>query len=81
MRQGRGGSHRESSLLPIDHLGVIYDSQPHGYALFTAIQIRVNIACQQNDTNSDISEGIIFSGYVWYYFVCCDLLYPCRDAL
>jgi hypothetical protein len=29
-----GGSHRESSLLPIGHLGVIYDSQPHGYALF-----------------------------------------------
>jgi hypothetical protein len=31
----RGGiSHRESSLLPISHLGVIYDSQPHGFALF-----------------------------------------------
>ncbi len=30
--QEEGGSQRESSLLPIGHLGVIYDSQPHGYA-------------------------------------------------
>ncbi len=37
----RGGSHRESSLLPLGHLRVIYDSQPHGYALFIAIRIRV----------------------------------------
>jgi hypothetical protein len=32
--RGRKGSHRESSLLPIDRLGVKYDSHPHGYALF-----------------------------------------------
>jgi hypothetical protein len=25
-----GGSHKESSLLTIGHLGVIYDPQPHG---------------------------------------------------
>jgi hypothetical protein len=31
---GSGGSRRESFLLPIGRLGVIYDSQPHGYALF-----------------------------------------------
>ncbi len=28
------GSCRESPLLPPGRLGVIYDSQPHGYALF-----------------------------------------------
>jgi hypothetical protein len=43
VRRGRGGSHRESSLLPTGRLGVIYDSQPYGYALFIAIQISVNI--------------------------------------
>ncbi len=31
---GEGGSHRESSLLPIGHLGVIYDSQLNGHVLF-----------------------------------------------
>jgi hypothetical protein len=31
---GGGSSHREYSLLPIGCLGVIYDYQPHGYALF-----------------------------------------------
>jgi hypothetical protein len=31
---GQGGSHRESSLLPIGHLGVIYASQLHSNALF-----------------------------------------------
>jgi hypothetical protein len=41
---GVGGSHRESSLLPISRPGVIYDSQLHGYALFfIAVRIRVNI--------------------------------------
>jgi hypothetical protein len=36
------GSRRESSLLPIGRLGVKYDSQPHGNALFfIAIQIKV----------------------------------------
>ncbi len=40
---GRRGSHREASLLPIGRLGVIYDSQPHGYSLFfIAIGIIVN---------------------------------------
>jgi hypothetical protein len=34
VRQGEGSCHRESSLLPIGRLGVIYDSQPQGYALF-----------------------------------------------
>jgi hypothetical protein len=29
----QGGSHRKSSLLPNGRLGVIYDSQPHGYVL------------------------------------------------
>jgi hypothetical protein len=38
-----GGSHRESSLLSIGHLGVIYDSQLQGYTLFITIQIRVYI--------------------------------------
>jgi hypothetical protein len=28
------GSHRESYLLPIGRLEVIYDSKTHGYALF-----------------------------------------------
>jgi hypothetical protein len=28
---GGGGSQKESSLLPIGHLGVIYDSQLHSY--------------------------------------------------
>jgi hypothetical protein len=28
------GSHKESSLLPLGHLGVIYDPKPHGYAFF-----------------------------------------------
>jgi hypothetical protein len=36
------GSHRESSLLPIGCLEVIYVSRPHDYALFTAIRISVN---------------------------------------
>jgi hypothetical protein len=40
---GGGSLHRESALLPIGCLGVVYDSQPHGYALyFIAIPIRVN---------------------------------------
>jgi hypothetical protein len=44
VRQGRGGFYRESSQLPIGRLGVVYDSQPHGYALFFMdILIRVNI--------------------------------------
>jgi hypothetical protein len=34
VKRGRGGSHRESSLLPIGRLRVLQDSQPHGYALF-----------------------------------------------
>jgi hypothetical protein len=38
--QGRGGSHRESSLLPIGRPGVIYNSKPYGYTLFMVIQIR-----------------------------------------
>jgi hypothetical protein len=39
---GEGGSHRESSLRPIGQLIVIYDSQPHVYALFfIAIRTRV----------------------------------------
>jgi hypothetical protein len=29
-----GGSYRESFLLPISRLGVIYDSQPHGFEVF-----------------------------------------------
>jgi hypothetical protein len=29
-----GGSHRESSLLPISSLGVIYESQLHAYVFF-----------------------------------------------
>jgi hypothetical protein len=41
VQQGEGGSHMESSLLPIGHLGVILNSQPHCYALFIAIWIRV----------------------------------------
>jgi hypothetical protein len=41
-RAGVGGSHRESSLLPIGRLGVIYDSQLHSYALFfIAVWIRI----------------------------------------
>ncbi len=43
VRRGRGGSQRESSLLPIGRQGVRYDSLPHGYALFIAIRIRVNV--------------------------------------
>ncbi len=39
--RGDGGSRRESSLLRFGRLGVIYNSQPHGYVLFVAIQIRV----------------------------------------
>jgi hypothetical protein len=39
---GKGGSHKESSLLPFDRLGIIYDSQPPAYAFFIAIRIRVN---------------------------------------
>jgi hypothetical protein len=31
---GGGGSLKVSSLLPIGHLGVLYESQPHGYAFF-----------------------------------------------
>ncbi len=31
--RGRGGSHRESSQLPIVRLRVIYNSQLHGYTL------------------------------------------------
>jgi hypothetical protein len=31
----------ELSLLSIGRLGVIYDSQPHGYAFFIAIRISV----------------------------------------
>ncbi len=42
VRRDKGGSHRESSLLPIGHLEVICDPQLHGYALFLAIRIRVN---------------------------------------
>jgi hypothetical protein len=41
--RGGGGSHRESSLLSTGFLGVIYDSQPHGYThFFIAIRIRIN---------------------------------------
>jgi hypothetical protein len=36
LRQGRGAP-PGASLLPIGHLGFIYDSQLHGYALFIAI--------------------------------------------
>jgi hypothetical protein len=44
VQQGERGSHRESCKLPIGRLGAIYDSQPHGYALFfIAIRIRVKI--------------------------------------
>ncbi len=35
VRQGEGGSHRESSLLSIDCLGIIYDSQLHGFAVYS----------------------------------------------
>jgi hypothetical protein len=42
----QGGSHSESSLHPISSLRVIYDSQLHGYELFMAIWIRVNLAIQ-----------------------------------
>ncbi len=38
-----GGSHSESSLLPIGCLGVIYDSQSHGYALYVAIGLELII--------------------------------------
>jgi hypothetical protein len=42
--QGDGGSQRKSSLLPVGRLGVIYDSQPHRFALFfIAIRVRVKI--------------------------------------
>jgi hypothetical protein len=44
VRWGGGDFNRESSLLPIGHLGVIYDSKPIGYALFfIAIQISVKL--------------------------------------
>ncbi len=39
---GRGGSHSESSLRIICCLGVIYDSQRHGYTLCRALRIRVH---------------------------------------
>jgi hypothetical protein len=43
VRQRGRGSHRESFLLPIRRLGVLYDSESHSYALFSiAIRIRVN---------------------------------------
>ncbi len=38
---GEEGSQEESSLLPIGHLGLIDDSQLHGYVLFITIQIIV----------------------------------------
>jgi hypothetical protein len=41
VHRGEGGSHRESSLLPICRLRVIYDSQPQGNAIFLAIRISV----------------------------------------
>ncbi len=34
----------QSSLLPIRHMGVIYDCHPHGYALFIAIWTRVKMS-------------------------------------
>jgi hypothetical protein len=37
----RGRSRRESSLLPIGYLEVIYDFQLQGYGIFIAIRIRV----------------------------------------
>jgi hypothetical protein len=40
---GGGGSQKESSLLPIGHLGVMYDFQLHNYALFYSHPDRVNV--------------------------------------
>jgi hypothetical protein len=34
VRQRERESYRESSLLPVGRLGVMYDSQRHGYVLF-----------------------------------------------
>jgi hypothetical protein len=56
MRQKRGGSHRESSLLPIGRLGVIYDSQPHGYALFLEIRIRGKLVRKENKSCFPLSH-------------------------
>jgi hypothetical protein len=59
---GGGGSHRESSLLPIGCLGVIYDSQLHGYALFIVIMIRINLGrdsfCHHTGTSKECSPAL-----------------------
>jgi hypothetical protein len=44
----RGGSRRESSLLPIGYLEVIYDFQLQGYGIFIAIWIRVKFERTMN---------------------------------
>jgi hypothetical protein len=51
--QGKGSSHRESFPLPIGHLGVIYDSQPHGYTLFIAIQFRASASLKIYSNSED----------------------------
>ncbi len=40
VRQGERESHKESSLLPFGRLGVMYDSQPHGYILFLYLSVQ-----------------------------------------
>ncbi len=62
---GEGGSHRESSLLPIGRLGVKYDSYPHDHALFTAIWIRVKVCCLRTQMGTFAETAIIDNRFLF----------------
>ncbi len=48
-----------SSLLPIGHLGVICDSQPHGYSLVIAIRIMVNSVVDTAEFDLTVSTTML----------------------
>jgi hypothetical protein len=67
---GEGGSNRESSLLPIGHLGVIYGSLPHRCALFfIAIRIWV-MPFADHMINNWVLSHVIYTGTKVVAYVC-----------
>ncbi len=70
---GEGCSHRESSLLTIGHLGIIYDSQLHGYALFYShLDLRLILF---RGLLEEVQPRVFWKVqgtyvYVWYLCVC-----------
>jgi hypothetical protein len=63
---GEGGSHKESSLLPIGHLGVIYDSQPDVSNAEHFGPIRAPFGARHQRVKEK---------YIWKYLPSCVVLY------